>query len=360
MIKTRHGLRFVDKAANISPGFWKFFGDLGIVLSFGGMGGYYVSRYRNTWKIAAVLGTAALAFTYTVFGFLPAVAGLSVLVIGVLILRRVSNPLLHTIASAILVGGIMFSIYPIFSGMGIFRIFVSVLVGLFGVPALLVSMLFIQAADIVIGRTTTPGVSPLLPTVSEQGAGFFFPGTGIFIPIWEALIAIIVLLVPHEFSHGILTRCHKIKLKTAGLLTVGPVPIGAFVEPDDKDMRKHENRERMRIYSAGSFTNIIVALLAVIIITFVMAPVASNMTYPSGMLITNVVNGSPADGVLESGYLIKEINGVETPDVETFLESLSEAVGNAREYLREAMKAGASRVLGHGSGPLCHLWLARQ
>ncbi|ANT64841.1 bifunctional hydroxymethylpyrimidine kinase/phosphomethylpyrimidine kinase [Prosthecochloris sp. CIB 2401] len=40
--------------------------------------------------------------------------------------------------------------------------------------------------------------------------------------------------------------------------------------------------------------------------------------------------------------------------------SLPEAVGNAREYLREAMKAGASRVLGHGSGPLCHLWLARQ
>lgn len=38
---------------------------------------------------------------------------------------------------------------------------------------------------------------------------------------------------------------------------------------------------------------------------------------------------------------------------------LPEATEKARNYLREAMRAGASRVLGHGSGPLCHLWQSR-
>lgn len=39
--------------------------------------------------------------------------------------------------------------------------------------------------------------------------------------------------------------------------------------------------------------------------------------------------------------------------------SLPEATEKARHYLQEAMRAGASRILGHGSGPLCHLWQSR-
>jgi membrane-associated protease RseP (regulator of RpoE activity) len=176
----------------------------------------------------------------------------------------------------------------------------------------------------VVEQSQIPGISPLLPGVGEQGFGFFFPGTGIFIPFWQAVIAIICLLVPHEFAHGVLTRCHKIKLKSAGILTAGPIPIGAFVEPEQKEMEKHESKERMRIYAAGSFTNLIVSVIALILIVSVMAPMVGTINEPRGILITNVVNGTPSYGVLEAGFVITEMNGVQTLDAESFSSVLSD------------------------------------
>ncbi len=323
MFETRHGLSAVDRFAKISPRLWKFLGDFAIVISFGGMGAYYVSRYRNTWIITGILGMVCVVLLYLNFGILFALSGLAVLVAGIAALRKSKKSLFHLFASAAVIGGIMFVTYPSFSGVEVLKPYVSVLVGIFGIPALLISMLFSQAWKILVGQSAVPGVSPLLPTVGEEGPGFFFPGTGIFIPFWQAVIAIIALLVPHEFAHGVLTRCHKIKLKSAGLLTAGPVPIGAFVEPDQEDMNRHKGRERMRIYAAGSFTNLLVSLVAIFLLTSVMAPLVNAMTQPSGMLITNVINGTPAYGVLKSGLVIEKINGIETLDLDSFRSAIS-------------------------------------
>lgn len=322
MIETKRGIRFIDMFARISPTLWKFLGDVAIVISFGGIGSYYVSRYRNTWKITGLIGLACLLFVYAQSGPYYTLLGAVLLLALVLAVRKTGRPLIHFIAGAAVMGAIMFAIYPNFSEIEMLRVYVSVLVGVFGIPALLVSVLFSHALEIIVEQSTIPGVSPLLPAVSEEGVGFFFPGTGIFIPFWQALIAIIFLLVPHEFSHGVLTRCHKIKLKSVGLLTAGPVPIGAFVEPDNKEMEKGKSRERMRIYAAGSFANLITAILALVLLLG-LTPALEGMTEHRGMLITNVIEGTPADGVLESGFLIQEINGMPTPDSESFSLAVS-------------------------------------
>ncbi|MCK5023962.1 MAG: hypothetical protein KAS04_07335, partial [Candidatus Aenigmarchaeota archaeon] len=248
MIHTRRGMGLVEKVANLSPSLWKFLGDLAIVISFGGFGSFYVSRYRNTWKISAVLGVVCLIFTYMNFDIMYTVAGIFVLVFGMMLLKWSDKPILHFLSGVVLMGLIMFNIYPNFSNTEMFRPVMSLLVGIVGIPALLISMLFLHASKIVVEQSMVPGVSPLLPTISDEGLGFYFPGTGLFIPFWQAVIAIICLLVPHEFAHGVLTRAHNIKLKSAGVLTVGPLPIGAFVEPDDKDMKEHKGNERMRMY----------------------------------------------------------------------------------------------------------------
>ncbi len=323
MLETKRGLRFLDTFARISPPLWKFLGDLAVVISFGGFGAYYVSRYRNTWKITGVIGLFCLVFMYVNFGHVLALAGFLVLVAGMILLRKTEKPPIHMLAAVVVMGVVMFNIYPTFSGMDSLRPYVSILVGVFGIPALLISMLFSHALMIVVEQSQIPGISPLLPGIGEQGFGFFFPGTGIFIPFWQAVIAIICLLVPHEFAHGILTRCHKIKLKSAGILTAGPIPIGAFVEPERKEMEKHESRERMRIYAAGSFTNLIVSMIALVLIISVIAPMVETINEPKGILITNVVNGTPAYGVLEAGFVITEMNGVETLDAESFSSVLS-------------------------------------
>lgn len=323
MFETRHGLRFVDKFAKLSPNLWKFLGDVAIVISFGGFGAYYVSKYRNTWLIAGLLGVFCLILTYLNFGLVPSVTGVLVLIVGVTLLKRTGKPVIHLLAATIVVGIIMFNVYPNFSDIELLKPYVSILVGIFGIPALLISLLFSHAFKIVVQQSQIPGISPLLPTVGEGGFGFFFPGTGIFIPFWQALIAIICLLVPHEFAHGVLTRCHQIKLKSAGVLTAGPVPIGAFVEPDQNEMKRHEGRERMRIYAAGSFTNLTVSIIALLILISVMAPTLNTITEQEGMMVTNVINGTPAYGVLEKDFVIREINGVQTLDIESFHSVLS-------------------------------------
>jgi membrane-associated protease RseP (regulator of RpoE activity) len=324
MLETRRGLNFVDKIARLSPDTWKFFGDIATVVSFGGFGAYYVARYRNTWKITGLLGTACLAFMLLMYGYIPAAAGLPVLAAGVFLLRRTEKPLFHSFATVIVMGTIMFTLYPGFSDVAMLRPFVAVLVGVFGIPALLISMLFSQAFKIALAQSSIPGVSPLLPTVSSsEGPGFFFPGTGIFIPFWQALIAMICLLVPHEFAHGVLCRSHKIRLKSAGVLTAGPIPIGAFVEPDERTMRLRRSRDRMRIYAVGSFMNLIVALLSLIVLMSVMAPMLDAVTQPTGMMVTGVLNGTPAYGMLKSGFVIKAINDVSTNDSEAFYAAVA-------------------------------------
>ena len=309
LIQTRHGLNFVDKVARFAPEFWKFFGDMAIVVSFGGLGSYYVSRYRNTWLINAILGVFALALVYTAIGFEVASAGAVVLFTGAILLKKYPKPVFHFCAGAAVLGTIMFAIFPGFSDVPIMRPFVAILVGVLGIPALLVSMMFSQAVKITLGQSNVPGVSPLLPTISEEGPGFFFPGTGIFIPFWQALIAMICLLVPHELAHGILTRAHRIRLKSAGVLTASVIPIGAFVEPDERILRLRRSREKMRIYAVGSFTNLIVALLSILIIVTVLSPMLDAITEPTGMQITAALNGTPSYGVLQKGMIIREING---------------------------------------------------
>ena len=59
----------------------------------------------------------------------------------------------------------------------------------------------------------------------------------------------------------------KIKLKSLGVLLC-IVPIGAFVEPDEKQMEKISRRDRSRIFAAGLTTNIIFAIICAAIFSW--------------------------------------------------------------------------------------------
>ncbi|MEM5872153.1 MAG: site-2 protease family protein, partial [Candidatus Aenigmatarchaeota archaeon] len=328
LLETNRGLKFVDKISRFSPSIWKFLSDMAITVSFGGFGSYYVAHYRNPWLINFILGLVCLIFVYISNGFLFASLGLLILIICVFLNRRYEKPLLHLITTTIIMCFLMLYIFPFFSTIEILKLFVSIFFGMFGIPALLISLMFSQAFKILMGLTKIPGVSPLLPTATSEGFGFFFPGTGIFIPFWQAVIAIVCLLVPHEFAHGLLTRVHKIPLKSAGVLTAGPIPLGAFVEPDEKILKMRKSKEKMRIYAVGSFANIIVALIAFLTLLFVLGPIVNAITEPKGIIILNVLENSPAYGVLEKGYVIKEINGMPTRNLKEFNDTISKLKPN--------------------------------
>ncbi|MFZ8801071.1 MAG: site-2 protease family protein [Candidatus Nanopusillus sp.] len=99
--------------------------------------------------------------------------------------------------------------------------------------------------------TKTPTYVPALPGVS------YGPIT---LPIVQTIISIFIAAFIHELAHGILVYKNNLNLKSWGFFYLGPL-IGAFVEPDEKEIEKLNKKEQIKIYSAGSAINIIAGLI---------------------------------------------------------------------------------------------------
>ena len=96
----------------------------------------------------------------------------------------------------------------------------------------------------------------------------------------------------HEFCHGIQTFSEKIRLDFIGLVFL-VVPIGAFVEPNDGELKNASESRRMRIFASGPATNILVALVCLVILLGILGP--SIEPREEGALVTDVTTDSPAD-----------------------------------------------------------------
>ncbi|MBU7025897.1 MAG: site-2 protease family protein [Theionarchaea archaeon] len=140
------------------------------------------------------------------------------------------------------------------------------------------------------------------------------PGVTIKIS-WGLIIGIIILFFVHEFSHGIVARREGISLKSMGFILLVIIP-GAFVEPDEEEMKKASRLTRIKVYSAGSLANFLVAALVFILLLWI-------PQVPDGILIYDTIPGTPAADILAEGSIIHQINGVDVPAYETFSQELS-------------------------------------
>ena len=161
-----------------------------------------------------------------------------------------------------------------------------------------------------------PPIAPLIPYFPRLfGLSDFFPAfSGIYF-----IAALLIVMVAHEFSHGIFARRYNVKIKSTGfaflwiiftgvfmvlfkpikkivknekkskiisilacilililsflihpvisIILIFPI-LGAFVEQDEKDMQKVGKFEQMSILSAGVFANLIVGFIFLIILIF--------------------------------------------------------------------------------------------
>src|SRR5437773_3735572 len=96
------------------------------------------------------------------------------------------------------------------------------------------------------------------------------PGINPIIPLGYGIFGLAVAIILHEFSHGILARVAKIKIRSLGLIFL-IFPIGAFVEPEEDELRALPRHERARLYAAGPATNMLLAVLFAVIFSSVMA-----------------------------------------------------------------------------------------
>jgi membrane-associated protease RseP (regulator of RpoE activity) len=160
-----------------------------------------------------------------------------------------------------------------------------------------------------------PSVGLILPGVD-------IPGQPIFIPLGYGLIGLATVIIVHEFAHGILARVEGVRIKSIGVLLLAILP-GAFVEPDEEEVKKVSRLAKLRIYVAGSISNLMLALLSLLIITTLGVFAIGPAFHPDGMQISSVVPKSPADGVLQQGMVIQSINGHPTTNTLQYLQSLN-------------------------------------
>lgn len=184
--------------------------------------------------------------------------------------------------------------WKVFGTVGVIVAFGAMFFGIYSIS---------QAAALALsGKIKEPTAGFVFPIASSQPSSI--PGV-IGIPFWFWIITIAIILIPHEFMHGVIARMEKVRLKSVGLLLLAIFP-GAFVEPDEKQLARKGLWARLRVFAAGSFINILIGLSVLFI---AQAFLWSSAVQP-GLLITSVAPSSPA-GIagLKEGMVIQDFDG---------------------------------------------------
>ena len=154
-----------------------------------------------------------------------------------------------------------------------------------------------------------PGINPILPL---EYIGYI-------------ILALVVALIVHEFSHGILTLAADLKVKSLGILYF-IVPVGAFCEPDEEQLKKTQTIKRMRVYAAGPLANFVVVVITLCLFSFVFMSAVQPV---DGNNVMTVYDGTPADEIsLSKGSVITSFNDEEIINHEDFEKAINKTKPN--------------------------------
>jgi membrane-associated protease RseP (regulator of RpoE activity) len=189
-------------------------------------------------------------------------------------------------------------------------------IGDFGTVLTLVGMLGMTVLflfTLVLSLNPKSGIEPL-----AGNEILVIPGVNPFVPLWYGLIALILTLVVHEGGHGILARANGMRVKSLGLL-IAVIPIGAFVEPDDEDLKAAPRRRRLRVFAAGPTINLGTAALFLAGFALMMG----SLTPAPGVHVALTVKDAPADAAgLKPGDTLATLDGATMPDWEAFTAAM--------------------------------------
>jgi membrane-associated protease RseP (regulator of RpoE activity) len=332
IIRTNLGVRIIDSTAKIQPRLWAFIADFATLITMGGAGAFYLSTHKASLRhfhyLLFLVGTVFAEAALFQGQGRAAIAILILSVLAAYIVFRLQHPIMNVVCTMV-----VFSI-----GFGLMQSgLTQVLFGLFGLPAVMIYWMLTHGWNILTSQTKLPGISPMLPAQKDGNLGVGFPGFDIFIPWWHVIVAMFVTLVAHEGAHGVLTRVANIKLKSTGVLSLLAMPLGAFVEPDEEEMKKRHSLDRMRIFAMGSFANLVVGFATAALIIGVMN-YSTTLVQADGVRVIGFMKGYPIEKVMPVNTVIQSINGKSANDIESF------------KNITAMMKPGASVVLGTDNG----------
>ena len=135
----------------------------------------------------------------------------------------------------------------------------------------------------IVREIKIPPIMPLIPYIDK-----IVPNAIGLPPFYFVYFIIIlaIIAISHEFAHGIFMRRYNIHIKSTGFGFFPfflPVFLAAFVEQDEKSMVKASKFQQKAVLAAGTFANILTAILffGILILFFSFA------FNPSGVVFDN-------------------------------------------------------------------------
>jgi membrane-associated protease RseP (regulator of RpoE activity) len=168
-------------------------------------------------------------------------------------------------------------------------------------------------------------VQPILPLI--PGITISFNSLPYFI------ISVVLVFFFHEFAHGIAAFTENVNIKSVGILLAMFLG-GGFVELDENEMNSAKVLSKLRILASGSAANLITGIIALSIIANFSFFISPFYGPPSGVVVVEVVDGSPAQfyGV-KVGDVILRINGIKINNSLSFSNILSSIPANSNVTL---------------------------
>jgi len=244
-------------------------------------------------------------------------------------LKRIALLLVSGIILAVL---FYYSCGILFAVPALAPLFIPCLIGFvfLGFGGMSLVMLFgygiISLLGLFIDKQLCPALAPVIPGVPVPGLGIVIPFVG-----W---ISLFIILIVHEWSHGVLMSHYKQKINSVGLILAGLFPIGAFVEQEDRTFNKLEDKKSIYVLSAGPASNLLLIPIGIILLlafSFISAPFVpgivdeQNKAY-FGVKVEKVDDkvsmcgvdvNAPAKGKLFAGDIIKQTNGADVNSLTT-------------------------------------------
>ncbi|MDD2655087.1 MAG: site-2 protease family protein [Candidatus ainarchaeum sp.] len=279
LLRTQKGIDIAKQLAKHEK-FWNLFADFGLALAYGILSYFVIKRsvkQRITIIISALITiTVLLIFVYpTILPFLSYTLGMPIGGGKAATADAGDNTLAYMVLAIVYLGGFASFITA------------SLLIYAFTVISAV-------ASTLVFGTTaideTAPGLTLILP--------------GINIPLFEGLAALIIILVVHEGAHAVLSVIGKIPILSSGIAFFGIIPIGAFVEPDEKRLSTKSREVQKRVVVAGSAANLMFS-----IVFFVLLLAFLGVTGPFKQDGWYVLDG------MDNGTIIYAINGIHVEDL---------------------------------------------
>ena len=147
------------------------------------------------------------------------------------------------------------------------------------------------------------------------------------------VVALIIAMIVHEFSHGILTFTSKLSVKSLGLLYL-IVPLGAFCEPDEEQLKTAKPAHRMRIFAAGPAMNFIVVIVSLFLFSFVFMSAVQPVTVGARAFVID--SGSPAESIgLAPGMTITALNNTQVSNISDYHTALNRTRANQTVSMRK-------------------------